>query len=115
MKELSDNDDPYHLRSISEVYEQEVVKRKKAGQRYQGYELIKEVASFKARVQDLADRRAEEMFERSEAFLLSTCFLDVNEFKLEGKRFGEPPTLNLASVDRLDALRYIVSIAETGI
>ena len=115
MKELSDNDDPYHLKSISEVYEQEAVKRKKAGKRYRGYDLIKEVASFKARVQDLADRRAGETIKRSEAFLLSTCFLDMNEFNLEGKRFGESPTLNLASVDRLDALRYIVSIAETEI
>ena len=101
------------------MYEQEAVDRKKAGKRYQGYELIKEVAGFKARVQRLAERRAEETTRRralqqTDQFLLSTCFLDVNEFKYDFGGWRSPRnTLTLASMDRLDALCYIVSIAET--
>ena len=103
------------------MYEQEAVERKRAGQRYQGYELIKEVADFKARVQHLAKRRAEEtakrrVLQRSNAFLLSTCFLDVDEFRYSfPERRPQKSTLTLATVDRLDTLRYIVSIAETVI
>ena len=100
------------------MYEQEAVDRKKAGQRYQGYELIKEVADFKARVQHLAGKRAVEMArrgasKRTDAFLLSTCFLNEDDFRFSfPERGSQESTLTLATVDRLDALRYIVSIAE---
>ena len=100
------------------MYEQEAVDRKKAGQRYQGYELIKEVADFKARVQHLAEKRAVEMArrrasQRTNAFLLSTCFLNEDDFRFSFPEWGsQGSTLTLATVDRLDALRYIVSIAE---
>ena len=117
LRQLSNSDNPGDLMSISKVYEQEAVERKRAGQRYRGYELIKEVAEFTARVQDLANRRADETTRRrasqqSTAFLLSTFFLDVEEYRFD---FSEPKisTLTLATVDRLNALRYIVSTAET--
>ena len=128
LQELFGNDNPNHLRSISKVYEQEVVDRKKAGQRYQGYELIKEVAGFKARVQHLAEKRAEETAkrrasQRTNPFLLSSSFLDMDDFRLGYPEFeaganpvnlwGGENALSLATVDRLDALRYIVCIAET--
>lgn len=116
MKQLSNSDNPDDLESISRVYEQEVEDRKRAGQRYQGYELIKEVFDFKARVQHLARKRAEEtakrrVSQRSNAFLLSTRFLDVNEFQYYSP-FLDPQesTLTLATVEKLDALRYVVSI-----
>ena len=121
MKELSSNDNPDHLRSISDVYKQEAVERKRAGQRYRGYELIKEVADFKARVQHLAEKRAEETAkrkasQRTNAFLLSTAFLKIEEFQYDIPESWDPEgTLTLATVDRLDALRYIVSVAETAI
>ena len=118
LKELTSNDNPDHLISISKVYEQEAVDRKNAGQRYKGYELIKEVAGFKARIQRLADKRAEETAkrrasQRTNAFLLSTCFLNQDDFRFSyPERGSQESTLTLATVDRLDALRYIVSIAE---
>ena len=118
LKELSSNDNPDYLRSISKVYEQEAVHRKKAGQRYQGYELIKEVADFKARVQHLAEKRAEETAkrrasQRTNAFLLSTDFLDVEAFQFSIPKWKpQESTLTLATVDRLDVLRYIVSVTE---
>ena len=103
------------------MYEQEAVDRKKAGQRYKGYELIKEVAGFKARVQHLAEKRAEETAKRrasqwTNAFLLSTYFLDEDDFRLSYPKWGkQESTLTLATVDRLDTLRYIVSIADAVI
>ena len=106
------------------MYEEEVIDRKKAGRRYQGYELIKEVAGFKARVQHLAEKRAEETTkrrasQRTNPFLLSTRFLDMDDFRLaypEWPAWGAVENaLTLATVDRLDALRYIVCIAETAI
>ena len=118
LKELSSNENPDDLISISKVYEQEAVDRKKAGQRYQGYELIKEVAGFKARLQHLAKKRVEETDKRrashrTNAFLLSTCFLHVEDFLFSHpKRRVQESTSTLATVDRLNALRYIVSIAE---
>ena len=103
------------------MYEQEAVERKRAGQRYRGYELIKEVANFKARVQHLAKKRADETIkrrasQRTDPFLLSTCFLNMDEIRYSLPEWGlREGTLTLATVDRLDALRYIVSIAETVI
>lgn len=121
LKQLFNSDNPDDPKSVSRVYEQEVEDRKRAGQRYQGYELIKEVFDFKARVQHLARRRAEErakrrVSRRSNAFLLSTRFLDMNEFQYESPAWGpQESTLTLATVDKLDTLRYVVSIAETTI
>ena len=118
---MSTSDNPDDLRSISRVYEQEAVERKRAGQRYQGYELIKEVADFKARVQLLATQRAEETAKRrasrrSNAFLLSRKFLKMDEFQYRSPgRRPQESTLTLATADKLDALRYIVSVAETAI
>ena len=121
LKQLSNSNNPDDLRSISRVYEQEAVERKRAGQRYQGYEMIKEVADFKARVQHLAEKRAEETAkrrasQRTNAFLLSTDFLDIEKFQFSiPKRTPQESTLTLATVDRLDALSYIVSVTETVI
>ncbi len=124
LKQLSRSDNADDLKSISKVYEQEAVERKRAGQRYQGYELIKEVADFKAKVQHLAKKRAEETAkrrsflrsdQRSNSFLLSTCFLDVEDFRYSFPEWRpQESTLTVAIVDKLDALRYIVSIAEIG-
>ncbi len=120
MKELSSSDNPGDLKIISGVYEKEAVDRKRAGQRYQGYELVKEVADFKARVQHLAEERAEETAkrrasQRTHAFLLSTDFLDVEKFRFSVPKWRpQESTLTLATVDRLDVLRYIVSVAETA-
>ena len=115
LKQFSNSDNPDDLKSISKVYGQEVEDRKKAGQRYQGYELIKEVFDFKARVQHLARKRAEEttkrrVSRRSNAFLLSTRFLDVNDFRYTPARDPKESTLALATVEKLNALRYVVSI-----
>ena len=115
LKQLSNSDNPDDLKSISRVYEQEVEDRKRAGQRYQGYELIKEVFDFKARVQHLARKRADEttkrkVSRRSNAFLLSTRFLDVNDFRYTPARDPKESTLALATVEKLNALRYVVSI-----
>ena len=121
LKQLSDSDNPDDLESISRVYEQEVEDRKRAGQRYQGYELIKEIFDFKARVQHLARKRAEETAKRrvsrqSNAFLLSTRFLDINEFRYESPAWDpQESTVTLATVDKLHALRYVVSKAEPTI
>ena len=116
LKQLSNSDNPDDLKSISRVYGQEVEDRKRAGQRYQGYELIKEVVDFKARVQHLARKRVEEtakrrVSRRSNAFLLSTRFLDVNDFRYNTPAWDpQSSTLTLATVEKLNALRYVVSI-----
>ena len=120
LKQLSNSDNPDDLKSISRVYEQEVEDRKRAGKRYQGYELIKEVSDFKATVQHLAKKRAEETAKhrnsrRSNAFLLSTRFLELKEFRFDSPLWKpQESTLTLATVDKLDALRYVVSKAETA-
>ena len=121
LKQFSNSDNPADLKSIIKVYGQEVEARKKAGQRYQGYELIKEVFDFKARVQHLARKRAEETAKRryslgSKAFLLSTCFLEMDDFQYDSSALDtQGSTLTLAMVKKPDALRYVVSIAETTI
>ena len=119
LKQLSNSNNPDDLKSISRVYEEEVKDRKRAGQRYQGYELIQEVFDFKARIQQLARKRAKEMTKRrasgrSTVFLFSKPFLNVNEFRYDWPRGGHlESTLTLATVEKLGALHYVVSIAET--
>ena len=119
LKQLSNSDNLDDLESISRVYGQEVEDRKRAGQRYQGYELIKEVVDFKARVQHLAETRAKQTAKRraskeTNAFLLSTCFLKVDDFQYDSPASDtQASTLTLATIEKLHALRYVVSIAKT--
>ena len=105
--------DPAYLQQLSKVMAEEATRRRKAGQRYHGHELIKDVADFKARVKLLAAARVHETNKRktSSSFLLSSSFCNQKDFRLGAPRWeymkGEA-TLAIDEPARL--VRYIVSI-----
>ena len=86
MNQISISDDSSQLRNIGRVYGDEAARKRKAGQRYSGYELIKDVANYKARVRSLALQRAQETEKRqssmnAKSFLLSNRFLDEQDYE----------------------------------
>ena len=115
LKQVSDNDNPTDLENVSKIYGEEAVRRRKTGQRHEGYELVKEAAEFKARVQALAAKRAQLAAQRaqsrlSKAFLLSACFLDEQDFRYGVHRWAfQSGDSTLAVDNKASLLRYIVS------
>ena len=94
---------------------EEASRRRNAGQRYRGHELVKDVANFKARVKSLAAKRANEMEKRktspnAKSFLLSSSFLKEEDFNIGAERrkfINGGSTLAVEKSARL--IRYIVS------
>ena len=93
---------------------EEARRRRRAGQRYRGHELIKDVADFKARVKFLAAKRVDETKRRIPSvkpFLLSRFFWNEEDLRLGAARWkfmeGEA---TLAIEKSANAVRYIVSI-----
>lgn len=95
---------------------EEANRRREAGQRYRGQELVKEVADFKARVKLLAEQRAREMDKRqmslnpSKSFLLSGSWRNKEDFEIGAARWkfmGDGSTL--AREKSAHLVRYIVS------
>ena len=115
LKQVSDNDNPTNLENVSKIYGEEAERRRKAGQRHQGYELVKEAAEFKARVQALAAKRAQLAFERGQsrppkAFLLSASFLHEQDFRYGAQRWAFQNGDSTLAIDtKASLVRYIVS------
>ena len=115
LKQVSDNDNPTDLENVSKIYGEEAERRRKAGQRHQGYELVKEAAEFKARVQALATKRAQLAATRrqsrlSKAFLLSARFLDEQDFLYNNPRWEFQNGDSTVAFDiKASLVRYIVS------
>ncbi|KAL8925833.1 MAG: hypothetical protein Q9208_003330 [Pyrenodesmia sp. 3 TL-2023] len=81
---VAENDDVTTLQQVSKVYGDEAEKRRRKGQRYQGYDLVREAADFKARVHTLSSDRAYKTSKRRRSgvtnpFLLSANYLDARE------------------------------------
>lgn len=108
---VTGNKDPASLEILSKVYGEEADRRRKAGQSHQGYELVRDVASFKARVQALAAKRSEKAAERQRAkkyapFLFSARFWGKDDFEiLNSSKNG----FRLAVYKKECKTRYIVS------
>ena len=102
---------------MSKVYGEEADRKRKAGQRYSGYELIKDVANYKARVRSLASRRAQETERRRssinpKSFLLSNQFLDEQDYEYGADRWKLMNGMSsLAIRKKAHAMYYIVGIA----
>ncbi|KAL8795100.1 MAG: hypothetical protein Q9195_002397 [Heterodermia aff. obscurata] len=110
---VSSNQDPINLETVSRVYGEEIKRRHKAGQQAQGLELIRDIAAFKARAQQLVKRRyrAHEERRRSnkeKSFLLSGDYLDVQEFDIKDNSSASGSTeVTLAISKRVRKTRYI--------
>lgn len=109
---VTGNKDPASLQLVSKVYGEEADRRREAGQSNQGYELIRDVASFKARVQALAAKRYEKVVERQRAkkfapFLFSARFWNKDDFEI----FNSSKNGFRLAVNKKECkARYIVSL-----
>lgn len=93
LNQISVSDDPSQLRDLSKVYGEEATRRRITGQRHRNYELIKDVADYKARVRSLAVQRAQETKKRNgiagaKAFLLSSRFLNAEDYAYGAARWA---------------------------
>ena len=105
-----------HLRTTSEVYGGEAERRRKSGQPYKDYELVKDVAEFKANVHALAEKRARRTAESSRIVMTPPAFLigggtarfwKEQEFEF---RWGyKTDKLTLATESKKLLFRYVVS------
>ena len=85
---VSGNQDPRNLETVSRVYGEEIKRRHKAGQQAEGLELIRDIAAFKARAQQLVKQRYRVHEERrksnkEKSFLLSGSYLEVQDFDIK--------------------------------
>ena len=93
LNQISISDDSTQLMSMGKVYGEEAARKRKAGQRYSGYELIKDVANYKARIRSLAIQRSQETQKRqssstnAKSFLLSNRFLDEQDYEYGADRW----------------------------
>lgn len=113
---VSGNRDAASLQIVSTVYGEEAERRRRAGQRHQGYELISEIAAFKARAQNLAAKRRQKEAQRRRAnqmtsFLFSGRFWEIEDFEF-CQDIGQPRSANMKlAVDKKElSTRYIVSL-----
>lgn len=104
------------LQSVGKVYGEEAIRRRTAGRRHQGYELVQEVADFKAEVYALKSKRARETAERKRAgsetaFLLSAQFWDIEDldYRFDRWQFADGQS-TLAIETKRSLVRYIVSV-----
>ena len=109
------------LETMRNIYEEEANRRREKGQSYQEYELVKDVAGFKARVQTLTEKRAHLLEERLRnkenpgAFLLSNG--SVRFWNKRDVRYGEDRwefregNSTLAINDKDQLIHYIVSVS----
>lgn len=117
MEQVAKHDDATILRSVSEVYGEEAGRRRSTGQRHQGYDLVREVAGFKAEVRALSDERAQTTARRkhsgrSNTFLLNARFWSSEELQYEVPRWEFAKGNSTLAVEKgPDLVRYIVSLA----
>lgn len=113
---VSGNRDATSLQIVSTVYGEEAERRRKAGQRHQGYELISEIAAFKARAQNLAAKRRKKEVQRRRAnqmtsFLFSGRFWELQDFEIcQDVGQAQSASLKLAMDRKELSTRYIVSL-----
>ncbi|KAL8759096.1 MAG: hypothetical protein Q9184_003721 [Pyrenodesmia sp. 2 TL-2023] len=84
LQQVAENKDVATLQQVSKVYGEEAGKRRRRGVRHQGYDLVREVADFKAKVQALSSTRARETSKRQQSgrpnpFLLRANRLDAQD------------------------------------
>ena len=111
---MSNNRDPESLKAVSKVYGEEVERRRKAGQHTQGPELIRDIAAFKSRAQELVRRRRIALQQREtsshkKSFLLSGEYLRVEDFDFKESLSDTGNTKITLATDRAARkTRYIV-------
>ena len=118
MNQISICNDSSQLRDIGRVYGDEAARKRKAGQRYSGYELIKDIANYKARVRSLALQRAQETEKRqssmnAKSFLLSNRFLDEQDYEYGADRWRFMNGLASLAIKKQAHVMYYV-VGATG-
>lgn len=75
---MAENNNVAILQQLSKIYGEEAEKRRRKGQRHQGYDLVREVADFKAEVQALSSKRARETLKRKQSGMTNVFQLRAN-------------------------------------
>ena len=115
MKQVAEHKDTTMLQSVSKIYGEEAKRRRDKGQRHQGYELVQDVAGFKAEVQALSLKRARETARRkrsglNNAFLLSARFQKEQDLNYKARKWQFADGKSTLAVENKNHLiRYIVS------
>ena len=118
MNQVSNIEDPDQLNHLSKVYGEEADRRRHGGQRHRGYELIRDVADYKARVRSLATKRIQVTWERKKtsddttAFLLSSRFWDAKHLRFGMNRWKFMNGKATMAIDvRKSNVYYLVTIS----
>ncbi|KAL8899021.1 MAG: hypothetical protein Q9207_006402 [Kuettlingeria erythrocarpa] len=99
LQQVAENNDIAVLKQISKIYGEEAGKRRKYGQRHQGYDLVRELADFKAEVQDLSLRRARDTLKRKLSGMTSHCLLSANILDPQELTYNQPTQRNWPFAD----------------
>ena len=115
LQQVAETEDITMLQGISTVYGEEAERGREKGQRHQGYDLVQEVAAFKAEIRALWLERAQETRKRKQSelnnvFLLTARHLNEQDFACKPHNWAfADSTQTLAIETKSRLVRYIVS------